>query len=396
MTALRSLRPPAPITRHRLTARRTVVVWKPDEHGEPDTTTPAYALNRVDLGDRCTYLRSNEIDRREFNEISVVHPPAAALPRWARWLGLERSDPLLVWGAHPLTPDPSGLLQGLGMGALCTVLGGVVLLAGLAWWHLPARASLADVATSRYAVAAAALLAAWVWNIAMTRAGRLQADASQVHRYFRYRLGLAPTGLKAGIASVGIGGKVFQVLQGKADEVVHWLHPGPEIDGAHHSFQSRFRCRVDGREVEGQTRRQSHDAQPFIVPGDLLRMVVEPPAEPGGRTRVLALANLSDGHLLFDETDDRIAGMAIQGAGPAILSMLALLALLVAWLGFGPDADGVSWGLLGLCVVLATWSGVAMGLRRRRRAAVARALGAQVSELQRRSLTLEPLPMTYF
>jgi hypothetical protein len=383
----------AAVTHHTLKARRAVTVYKPDVKDQPDLGSEAYTLNRVDVSGWYACLRSNDAVCREF-KVALVHPPADPLPHWAGWLGVKRSLPMMVWGGGSLPPHNPGFLQSLDTGLLWKLLLGLLLLWALGFFHLPQNASVVDVLASRYMLATVVVLGMYLWSQCAGHARRLLADDSDVFRYFKYSLKPAPTGFKAGIASVTLGATVLRVMQGKASDVVHWLHPGPEVDGAHYRPRVCFRFQADGRTFEGCTTRQDWTAHPFIVPGDLLRMAVEPGSD--GKLRVLALANLSDGHIVFDETDDRISTTSGSGAVAMPLLFFGLMALLIAWLGAGPQADALSAGLLVLCIGLAAWTGLATSARRQRRAALARVLGATLDEFDARSIGVEPLPMTYF
>lgn len=381
------------VTPHTLVSRRAVTVYRPDETGQPDRASEAYTLSCVEVAGGRACLRSNEVPGRRFT-VSVVHPPARPLPRWARWVGVTRSAPLLVWGGGPLPPRDAGFLSGLDVGLLWKLLLGVLLLWVPAFFHLPKGASAGDVLASRYTLATVAVLGLFLWRQVAGHAHRLRADASEVFHSFRYPLQPLPTGFKAGIASVMLGATRLPVMQGQASDAVHWLHPGPEVDGSHTQPRTCFRFQADGHRFEGCTARQDQKGHPFIVPGDRVRMVVEPGRD--GTLRVLALANLTDGHLLLDETDERLATTHGAVVLFGVLLLLVLPVLLGVWLLAGPQADALSAGLLAACIGLAVGWGVARWLRRRRRAALAQALGATLDDMDARGIRVAPLPMTYF
>ena len=208
---------------------------------------------------------------------------------------------------------------------------------------------------------------------------------SPVRSKYQYTLNPPPPGVKAGIATASLGDSALQVLQGRATRVAHWLQPGPDTnDGAPRYAHACFRFEVEGRQFEGRTTCQDHTGQPFIVEGDLLRMAVE--RIDHEHMHVVAYTNLSDGHMLFDESDERVQVSSRQAASAVMLLTLAAPALLITWLGWGPQADTISSVLLGLCVALGIWIGVTAWLRRELRAGIARALGADLRELHIRSV----------
>jgi hypothetical protein len=390
--------PPAPlaakrITHHRVRARRAITVYKPDAEGGPDVHTSAYALNRIDLAGHCTYLRSNNTTRREFH-VSVVRPPQAALPAWFERLGLLRHPLLLAWGSYRLSTQPISWAKNIDRSLLAKLLLALVTLWALGWWHTPRGLPLSELLLSRYSVATVLLIGACVWHASRRHVSRIEADMSPVHSNYQYTLAPPPPGIKAGIATASLGDSALQVLQGRASNVVHWLHPGPETDGAHHRPHACYRFEVEGRQFEGRTARQDHTGQPFIVEGDLLRMAVER-IDPE-HMHVVAFANLSDGHMVLDESDERVQVSARQAATAVLLLALAAPALLITWLAWGPQGDTVSSVLLGLCLALGLWVGITAWLRRELRAGIARALGADLRELSIRSVHVAPLPATYF
>lgn len=380
---------PVLVTRHQLHSQRRTIVHACDARGEADPANVAHALNQVEVHGTRTHLISNDFARQSF-DVQVVHPVGGPLPRWAQWLGATRGTPVLVWAADLPTAKTrawGGTMRAQHVALLLLALLG---LAALAWWHTPPTATVADWALSRYGLTALVLLGLLGWREVRTHLRRLSVDLSGIHPLFRYPLQPIPERFDAAhAASINLGHTLLRIVRGKVTEVTHWLHPGIAYPGAQPQPQLRFRFHMDGRRFEGRTAHQVPFSHPFIVPGDELRVAVQPSGD--GGWRVVALANLSDGHLMFDETDDRL--QLISGASTHAVSLLGMssAALLAIYLGLGPQWDEVALVLLTACLSLAGCIGVTVAWKRRQRAQLALALGTRLQEQGQRRVTVTPL-----
>ncbi len=377
-----------PVTRHRVRSQRVVVVHRPTERGDADPDQIAHALHQVELNGQRTHLISNDVAQRDF-EVAVVHPAKPALPRWAAWLGATRGAPVLVWAAEVPAPTPQAFLAGLHRPRLAALGMALLLLAGLGWLHLPDPTP-GEVLASRYGLTGGVLLLLVAWHEVVRHLGRRPVDLATVHDLFQYPLHAAPERFEtASSPQITLGDKLLRVVRGQVSEVTHWLHPGPMHPGARPSPQLRLRFRMDGRRFEGRTAYQGTFSHPFIVPGDEVRVAVQPSGD--GGWRVVALANLSDGHLMFDEADERL--QPVSGAVRTALNLLSMgvAGFLVIWLGIGPAADDVSGVLFTTCASLAGWIGATVLWKRQRRNQLAVALGAAPGEQARRRVAVVPL-----
>lgn len=352
----------------------------------------AYVLCRLDLASRCAYLRSNDAQRREFT-VSVASPPRTPLPRWAAWFGAKRGEPQLIWGSARLSPRGVSFLSGLDFADLWKIVLGVVLLWCLALWHLPRGISLVGVLTSRYALATVLLVGVYLWGELTGYLRRLEVDLSGMRMYSGYALRLPPKGFRAGVKSVQLGRDTLRVVEVRVSSVIHWIHAGPEVDGAHYHPEARLRLQGGGSEFEFRTL-QGESSHPFVVSGDVLRLLVDDACQ--GRPRAVAYANLSDGHMAFDETDKRLSTMTGGVAIPGALLFFLVPGFLLTWLGMGPYADDGSAVLLFISLAATAVLLISTGLRRARRARLAHALGARLNELAARRIEVARLPQIYF
>lgn len=348
----------------------------------------AHALHQVEVNGRRTHLISSDIAQRDF-EVAVVHPTQPTLPRWAAWLGAVRGMPTLVWAADVPAATPTPFLAQLNRPRLMALGVVLLLLVALAWFHLPIPTP-SEMLASRYGFTAALLMGWVVWHETVRHLRRMPVNLDTVHELFRYPLQTVPAHFEAaGTPQITLGETLLRVVRGRVSEVTHWLHPGPTHLGARAVPQVRFRFRMDGRRFEGRTAHQGPFSHPFILPGDEVRVAVQPSGD--GGWRVVALANLSDGHLMFDETDERL--QPISGASRTALNLLGMgsAGLLAIWLVIGPAADDVSAALFTSCASLAGWIGATMAWKRQRRNRLAVSLGAVYGEQAERRVSVLPL-----
>ncbi len=380
---------PVLITRHPLRSQRSIVVHPCDARGDADLGSVAHALNQVEVQGARTHLISNDCLRDSF-EVAVVHPVGGPLPRWAKWLGASRGAPVLVWAADvPSTKSPAwgGVVRPHHLALLGLTM---LALAGLAWWHATPTDDVGDMVFSRYGLTAVVLLGLLGWRDVVTHLARLSVDLSAVHPLFQYPLHPTPGRFDtANHVQINIGDTLLRIVRGEVSEVTHWLHPGVAYPGAQPEPQLRFRFYMNGRRFEGRTAHQAPCSHPFIVAGDELRVAVQPTGD--GGWRVVALANLSDGHLMFDETDERLK--LISGASRHAISLLGMgtAALVAIWLSVGPQGDDITKVLLTTCLSLGGWIGVTMAWKRRRRAQLAVALGTRLQEQRQRRVVMTPV-----
>jgi hypothetical protein len=357
------------IARYRLKATRSVEIYYTDDKGQPDTTRSAYFLKRVEVGGKHAYLRVNSPDFQEFN-VTVV-----------------QLDSLLIWGDHPpLAPKKSQLsLSVLGM-----MMFAIAVLWFFAWIWLPQTSSWQDYLMSRYALATLILLVTYIWNILESASNAVSVDLSNINRLFQYKLKTPPSAFAAGSAkSVAIGADVFHIFQGKVTDVLHWLHPGPNIDDAHPRPQSRFRFTLNGMVFEGFTNQNDFKGQPFIVSGDTLRVAAQ--SESIETRQVIGFANLSDGNMLINEADERVSSTPLTGAAPMIIFFLLASVFCISWIGFGPPADKISSWVFACAFVVAVWWAVAFKVSQLRRKKLAAALGSHLDDLLKRAVCIHPM-----
>lgn len=382
-----------PVTRHRLPSHRSVVVHAPNERGDADLGRVVHALHQVEVQGRRTHLIHSDTGPSDF-DVAIVHPTTSDWPAWVRWLGAAPAEPVLVWAADMPPAESRSFLAGVRRQRLALVGLALGVLAILGWLHAPAGASLGEVVVSRHGLAALLLLTVAGGAEALRHLRRLPVDLSSVHNLFRYPLSEVPGDFDTPAhAQLTLGDTLLRVVRGRIDKVTHWQHPGPVQLGARRQPQRRFRFQMDGRRFEGRTAAHGNAfSHPFLVPGDEVRVAVHPTGN--GGWQVVALANLTDGHLVFDETDERL--QTVSDASRAALGLLGLgaAAILALWLGAGPAADDASLVLLSSCAALALWIGATSAWKHRRRSRLARALGAaDRREQKRRRLAVTPVTM---
>ncbi|MES2889464.1 MAG: hypothetical protein V4739_15830 [Pseudomonadota bacterium] len=381
------------VSRHRLHSHRTVAVHAPNERGDADLGRVVHALHQVEVQGRRTHLIHTHAQPSQF-DVAVVHPARPQWPAWVGKLGAAPAEPVLLWAADMPPATSRSFLAGMHRQRLALLGLAWLVLAVLAWLHAPAGASLGDIVASRHGGVALLLLGVAGWLEAVRHLRRLPIDLSSVHSLFRYPLADVPGSFDAPAqAQMILGDTLLRVVRGRVDEVTHWQHPGPTHPGARRQPQRRFRFQMDGRRFEGRTAaHRGSFSHPFLVPGDEVRVAVQPSGD--GGWRVVALANLTDGHLVFDETDERL--QTVSDASQTAMGLLGLgaAAVLALWLGAGPAADDVSLALLSSWVALALWIGAPSAWKFERRSRLARALGTvHRREQKRRRLAVTPVTM---